>query len=43
MMLVLRVLRAKVSVRIDEWLKYANGIEEKDLAVWEEMPENPNT
>ena len=22
-----RVLRAKVSVRIDEWLKYGNGIE----------------
>ena len=38
-----RVRRAKVNVRIDEWLKYANGIEEKDLAVWEEMPENPNT
>ncbi|XP_022744805.1 protein ECERIFERUM 2-like [Durio zibethinus] len=38
-----RVVRAKVSVRIDEWLKYANGIEEKDLAFWEEMPENPNT
>ncbi|OMO96377.1 Transferase [Corchorus olitorius] len=38
-----RVKRANVSVTIDEWLRNANGIEEKDLAAWEEMPENPNT
>ncbi|WRX22888.1 hypothetical protein QQP08_015375 [Theobroma cacao] len=38
-----RVLRAKVSVGIDEWLRYGNGMEERDLAAWEDMPENPNT
>lgn len=39
----LRVVRAKVCVSIDEWLRSADGHEESDLTVWEEMPEDPST
>ncbi|CAK7340947.1 unnamed protein product [Dovyalis caffra] len=38
-----RVLRAKVEASIDEWLRSADGSEEKDLTFWEEMPEDPST
>ncbi|GMH10475.1 hypothetical protein Nepgr_012316 [Nepenthes gracilis] len=36
-----RVLRAKVATTFDEWLRSADGEEEKDLAVWEDMPDDP--
>ncbi|KFK26566.1 hypothetical protein AALP_AA8G265500 [Arabis alpina] len=39
----LRILRAKVCVGIDEWLRSADGHEETDLTAWEEMPEDPTT
>lgn len=39
----LRVLKAKVCVGVGEWLRSADGREESDLTVWEEMPEDPNT
>ncbi|KAF8097949.1 hypothetical protein N665_0278s0011 [Sinapis alba] len=39
----LRVLKAKVSVGIDEWLRSADGHEESDLTAWEDMPEDPST
>jgi hypothetical protein len=38
-----RILRANVGVTIDEWLRSADVSEEKDLTVWEEMPEDPST
>ncbi|KAF9670090.1 hypothetical protein SADUNF_Sadunf13G0032400 [Salix dunnii] len=38
-----RVLRAKVEVSMDEWLRSADGSEEKDLTFWEEIPEEPRT
>ncbi|KAJ4841281.1 hypothetical protein Tsubulata_009563 [Turnera subulata] len=37
-----RVVRAEVGTTIDEWLRSAQGLEEKDLTVWEEMPEDPS-
>ncbi|KAI9187370.1 hypothetical protein LWI28_027314 [Acer negundo] len=36
-----RVLRTKVGVTIDEWLRSADGSEERDLMVWEDMPDSP--
>ncbi|KAJ0232318.1 hypothetical protein HA466_0291830 [Hirschfeldia incana] len=39
----LRILKAKVSVGIDEWLRSADGPEESDLTAWEDMPEDPST
>lgn len=38
-----RVLRATVGVTLDEWLRSADGNEERDLTAWEDMPEFPNT
>ncbi|KAF9681709.1 hypothetical protein SADUNF_Sadunf05G0030800 [Salix dunnii] len=38
-----RVLRAEVGVTIDEWLRSADGSEEKDLTACDEMPEDPST
>ncbi|KAL3573659.1 hypothetical protein D5086_024272 [Populus alba] len=38
-----RVLRAKVEATMDEWLRSADGSEEKDLTFWEEIPEEPST
>ncbi|KAJ8760686.1 hypothetical protein K2173_017691 [Erythroxylum novogranatense] len=38
-----RVFRAKVGCTLDEWLRSADGAEEKDLTGWEEMPEDPST
>lgn len=38
-----RILRANVGVTIDEWLRSADVSEEKDLTVWDEMPEDPST
>ncbi|KAK9140026.1 hypothetical protein Scep_009707 [Stephania cephalantha] len=41
-----RVLKAKVAATLDEWLSAAapggGGCEEMDLAVWEDMPDEPN-
>lgn len=37
-----RVLRARVGITLDEWLRSADGNEERDLSVWEDMPEVPN-
>lgn len=37
-----RILRAKVSVTVDEWLRSADGVRERDLTVWEDMPEDPS-
>ncbi|ESQ32301.1 hypothetical protein EUTSA_v10004237mg [Eutrema salsugineum] len=39
----LRVLKAKVSVGIDEWLRSADGLEEYDLTAWQDMPEEDPT
>ncbi|KAL0692398.1 hypothetical protein Bca4012_059578 [Brassica carinata] len=39
----LRILKAKVSVGIGEWLRSADGHEESDLTAWEDMPEDPST
>lgn len=38
-----RVIRAKVSATLDEWLRSADGSEERDLTAWEDMPQEPNT
>ncbi|KAK3200623.1 hypothetical protein Dsin_024038 [Dipteronia sinensis] len=38
-----RILRSRVGVTIDEWLRSADGSEERDLTVWESMPESPTT
>ncbi|KAI4369438.1 hypothetical protein MLD38_017875 [Melastoma candidum] len=37
-----RVLRAKVSVSMDEWLGTADGEEERDLMAWEDLPDDPH-
>lgn len=39
----IRVIRAEVSATLDEWLRSADGSEERDLTVWEDMPQEPNT
>lgn len=36
-----RVLQAKVGAGLDEWLQSADGMEERDLTVWEDMPQDP--
>ncbi|EXB93246.1 Hydroxycinnamoyl-Coenzyme A shikimate/quinate hydroxycinnamoyltransferase [Morus notabilis] len=36
-----RIVRASVGTTLDEWLRSADGVEEKDLAVWDDMPEDP--
>ncbi|KAJ7973470.1 Transferase [Quillaja saponaria] len=38
-----RVIRAKVDTTLDEWLRSADGSEERDLTVWDEMPDDPHT
>ncbi|XP_030520765.1 hydroxycinnamoyltransferase 1-like [Rhodamnia argentea] len=38
----IRVLQAKVGASLDEWLRSADGIEERDLTVWEDMPQDPH-
>ncbi|XP_042495618.1 protein ECERIFERUM 26-like, partial [Macadamia integrifolia] len=35
-----RVLVAKVDTTLDEWLRSADGSRERDLTVWEDMPED---
>lgn len=37
-----RALRAQVGTTLDEWLRSADGDEERDLTVWEAMPEDPH-
>ncbi|XP_010546595.1 PREDICTED: protein ECERIFERUM 26-like isoform X2 [Tarenaya hassleriana] len=37
-----RILKARVGVGLDEWLRSADGNEERDLTVWEAMPEDPS-
>ncbi|OVA03466.1 Transferase [Macleaya cordata] len=34
-----RVLKAKVNTTLDEWLRSADGSDERDLTVWDDMPE----
>ncbi|KAL5566256.1 hypothetical protein UlMin_029420 [Ulmus minor] len=36
-----RVVRAQVGTTLDEWLRSADGFQEKDLAVWDDLPEDP--
>ncbi|KAF8039069.1 hypothetical protein BT93_B1572 [Corymbia citriodora subsp. variegata] len=36
-----RVIQAKVGASIDEWLQSADGFEETDLTVWEDIPQDP--
>ncbi|XP_057960424.1 protein ECERIFERUM 2-like [Malania oleifera] len=36
-----RVLQAKVAATLDEWLRSADWSQERDLTVWEDMPEDP--
>nr|CAN70576.1 hypothetical protein VITISV_018974 [Vitis vinifera] len=36
-----RVLRATVRTTLDEWLRSADGAEERDLTVWEDMAQDP--
>lgn len=38
-----RVIKARVGTTLDEWLTFADGLEEKALAVWDDMPDDPNT
>ncbi|CAI9770407.1 unnamed protein product [Fraxinus pennsylvanica] len=38
----MRIVRAEVSSTIDEWLRSADALEERDLTVWEDMPEDPS-
>ncbi|XP_031102902.1 shikimate O-hydroxycinnamoyltransferase-like [Ipomoea triloba] len=37
----IRMLRARVGVTVDEWLRSADALEERDLTVWEDMPQDP--
>ncbi|KAH7846040.1 hypothetical protein Vadar_009063 [Vaccinium darrowii] len=37
-----RMLRAKVGTTLDEWLRFASGSDERDLTVWEDMPDDPS-
>ncbi|CAN8265423.1 unnamed protein product [Cochlearia groenlandica] len=39
----LRVLKAKVSGSVDQWLRSADGDEESNLTVWEDMPQDSST
>ncbi|XP_010256176.1 PREDICTED: shikimate O-hydroxycinnamoyltransferase [Nelumbo nucifera] len=36
-----RILKSNVHTTLDDWLKSAEGSEERDLTVWEDMPEDP--
>ncbi|KAG7970097.1 hypothetical protein I3843_07G063900 [Carya illinoinensis] len=36
-----RIFRAKVGVSLHEWLSSADESEERDLTVWDDMPEDP--
>ncbi|XP_019186335.1 PREDICTED: protein ECERIFERUM 26-like [Ipomoea nil] len=37
----IRMVRASVGVTVDEWLRSADASEERDLTVWENMPQDP--
>ncbi|KAK2991640.1 hypothetical protein RJ640_000279 [Escallonia rubra] len=37
-----RTLRASVGTTLDEWLRSADVSEERDLTVWEDMPDDPS-
>ncbi|XP_027107393.1 protein ECERIFERUM 2-like [Coffea arabica] len=37
-----RMLKANVCATLDEWLRYANAAEERDLTVWEDLPDDPH-
>lgn len=39
----MRVLKARVACSLDDWLVSADADEEKDLVIWEEMPEDTKT
>lgn len=36
-----RMLRANVCNTLDEWLRFDNAAEERDLTVWEDLPDDP--
>lgn len=36
-----RMLHASVSATLDEWLRSADASEERNLTVWEDMPDDP--
>ncbi|CAJ1961060.1 unnamed protein product [Sphenostylis stenocarpa] len=38
-----RIIKATVDATLHEWLKSASGSEEKLLATWDDMPEDPTT
>ncbi|XP_015875401.3 hydroxycinnamoyltransferase [Ziziphus jujuba] len=38
-----RVVKALVGTTLDEWLSSADMLEEKDLTVWDDMPDDPST
>lgn len=38
-----RVVKAQVGTTLDEWLRSADGLEERDLTVWDDMPDDPTT
>ncbi|KAF7143601.1 hypothetical protein RHSIM_Rhsim05G0161300 [Rhododendron simsii] len=37
-----RMLWAKVGATLDEWLGFGSGSDERDLTVWEDMPDDPS-
>lgn len=37
-----RVVKARVGTTLEEWLSLADGLEEKDLTVWDDMPDDPD-
>lgn len=37
-----RMLQAVVDATLDEWLRSADAVEERDLTVWEQMPDDPS-
>lgn len=38
-----RVYMARVATTLDEWLRSADGSEERLLTVWDDMPDDPST
>ncbi|KAL3814684.1 hypothetical protein ACJIZ3_015952 [Penstemon smallii] len=37
-----RILQASVTATLDEWLRSADAVLERDLTVWEDMPQDPS-
>ena len=38
-----RVMKAMVGTSLDQWLRSADGFEERDLTAWDDMPHDPST